>query len=88
VCKVYITLLLLYAFPQDFQFKLLSRLRVFTAQDGTFTSAVNLVATASKYGLIFVGCPSGIQGMTYCSRKGNHMLINLCVHFRILKKDP
>jgi hypothetical protein len=56
------TFLLLYT-CQDFQFKLLSRLRIFTAQDGTFTSAVNLVATASKYGLIFVGCPTGIQGM-------------------------
>ncbi|PNF32473.1 hypothetical protein B7P43_G04906 [Cryptotermes secundus] len=46
---------------QDFQFKLHSRLRIFTAQDGTFTGAVNLVAAASKYGLIFVGCPTGIQ---------------------------
>lgn len=64
VCKVYITLQLLYDFLQDFQFKLHSRLRVFTAQDGTFTSAVNLVATASKYGLTFVGCPTGFQGMT------------------------
>ncbi|KAJ4442244.1 hypothetical protein ANN_12110 [Periplaneta americana] len=47
---------------QDFQFKLLCRLRVFTGQDGIFTNAVNLVATASKYGLIFVGSPTGIQG--------------------------
>jgi hypothetical protein len=64
MCKVPITLLLFYASLQDFQFKLHSRLKVFTSQDGTFTSAVNLVATASKYGLIFVGCPTGIQGMT------------------------
>lgn len=52
---------------QDFQFKLHSRLRIFTAQDGTFTGAVNLVATASKYGLIFVGCPTGIQVITSSS---------------------
>jgi hypothetical protein len=43
-------------------------LKVFTAQDGIFASAVNLVATASKYGLIFVGCPTGIQGRTMLNK--------------------
>ena len=88
MCVKYVSHCLLYASLKDFQFKLLSRLGVFTAQDGTFTSAVNLVATANKYGLIFVGCPTGIQGTTCCSRKGNQILIKLCMHFRILKKDP
>lgn len=60
--KLIFTFMLFYIY-QDFQFKLLTRLRIFTAQGGTFTSAVNLVATANKYGLIFVGCPTGIQGM-------------------------
>jgi hypothetical protein len=60
--KLIFKFLLLFTY-QDIQFKRISRLRIFTAQDGTFTNAVNLVATASKYGLIFVGCPAGIQGM-------------------------
>ncbi|XP_069698621.1 nuclear pore complex protein Nup214 [Periplaneta americana] len=55
---------------QDFQFKLLCRLRVFTGQDGIFTNAVNLVATASKYGLIFVGSPTGIQVISSSSLFG------------------
>nr|CAD7602358.1 unnamed protein product [Timema genevievae] len=46
---------------QDFQFKLLCRLQVFHAEENLGAPAVNLVATASKYGLIFVGCPSSIQ---------------------------
>jgi hypothetical protein len=47
---------------QNFQFKLLCRLRVFPSSSKIkLDNPVKLVATASKYGLTFVGSPSGVQ---------------------------
>lgn len=48
---------------QEFQFKLLTRLRVFSSANSQlqFDGNLNLVTAASKYGLIFVGTPSGFN---------------------------
>jgi hypothetical protein len=62
----YIFTIFSFIFFQEFHFKHYCQLRVFTAEDETFTGTVNLVAVASKYGLVFVGCPTGIQGMILC----------------------
>uniref|UniRef100_A0A1B6DTN8 Nucleoporin Nup159/Nup146 N-terminal domain-containing protein n=2 Tax=Clastoptera arizonana TaxID=38151 RepID=A0A1B6DTN8_9HEMI len=47
---------------REFQFHLLARLRIFHDDSRLcYTQCLNLVAAASKYGLIFVSCPSGLN---------------------------
>lgn len=47
---------------QEFQFKLLTRLRVFSdSSQLQFDGNLNLVAAASRYGLVFVGTPTGFN---------------------------
>ncbi|XP_049775137.1 nuclear pore complex protein Nup214 isoform X2 [Schistocerca cancellata] len=48
---------------QEFQFKLICRLNVFSDGEFDYSGYLNLVATASKYNLAFVGCPSGVQAI-------------------------
>lgn len=47
---------------QEFQFKLLTRLRVFSDSNQLqFDGNLNLIAAASRYGLVFVGTPTGFN---------------------------
>ncbi|GLH03101.1 Uncharacterized protein GBIM_09017 [Gryllus bimaculatus] len=48
---------------QDFQFKLICRLHVFDQKDGEYQGSYNLVATASKFGLLFVGSGKHLQAI-------------------------
>ncbi|KAG8222905.1 hypothetical protein J437_LFUL003550, partial [Ladona fulva] len=46
---------------QDFQFKLVSRFKVFNKSENLSQGPVNSLAVSSKHGLIFVASPSEIQ---------------------------
>lgn len=46
-------------FIQDLHFKLVCKLKIFDPQEKPFNSYVNLVATAQRYGLAFIGTSNG-----------------------------
>ena len=44
---------------QDFHFKEMRKIRVFDSPSELPTGRTSLLATSSKYGVTFVGCPTG-----------------------------
>lgn len=75
-------------FLQEFQFKLHSKLKIFDHVDEKeYKNAANLVAAASRYGLIFIGTPKPTLEGKVSFEKMTVSNINNMITCHLLKSD-